>query len=371
METAKTDLLHFWDQLLPQQAAEQVWVRYATEKGFSAHSYKDIHAQVHCTAAFLMQKGLQKGDHVLLISGRSQEYYILELALQFLGAVQIARPADISRAEVSALVSSFKVRFIYIRSGAAFAAHGEFADLQPQLTGIILGSDEGGDFNPEKLVTFDRVVTLGKAAWRENTDALNSMKAAVISSNPYALGSADGQSDLAFGAFVTACARQHDWLRTNQAQAVLNLLPPHRLHFRVHALAAHLNHSLLYCAAPEQLSAQMLRETTPALLVLSAAALDQLYRQLPAWLGNAEKTQKAFEKAAAVVATRESAESQGKKNPFFNRLKYNTGNKKLYARVRKLLGGQLQAVAIDTDGKPSKEVLEFFRECGIEVRMGS
>ena len=360
-----TTVQNFWKKTLPPENAEEQALFDFRGSDFKSASYKDLHAQAHCTAAWLMRQGLQKGDTVAMFPGISMQHLVLDIALQYLGAVQLILPGDISPKTLEKVVQEHKPRYIFVHDAAQMATHNQFLPLKAQLEGLLINEVEVDELDPEKVVTFDRVVTHGKAAWREEVQQLEEMKAAVNVEDVYAreINENGNGSIVRFSDLIAATRKVGEVFRTPANQPLFVQIHAGRLLQRHAILAALPQRRKTYLtSAPRPEDFTSLK---PGYHVLHPKHLKALHAALPGMLGNEEAEQKKFEKAAEVVEKKAAAEAEGKKNPFFNKLKYNTGNKKLYARVRGKLGGMLDAVILD-QGEVDPEVKLFFEELGIE-----
>jgi hypothetical protein len=237
LEAQSPTIRLFLEGLMPAQNSEQPCLHLWQGGTYIASSFKDIHAQAHCTAGYLMRKGIQKGDHVGIIASAGLRYHVLNLALQFLGAVNVTIPETFSAAEVEALDRKFDFRLLFVDSVAHFLALGEFPTMKDHLVSVVIGEDEVDALAPEKIVTFDRVVTLGKAAWREDAQQLKDMKAALLPQDLYAiLVEPNGKtSRLTIEHWMEAVFEAEKALEVAGAKAMITLLSPDRLIQRAYA----------------------------------------------------------------------------------------------------------------------------------------
>ena len=361
---AGTAVQEFWKGFMPVGTAQNPIVHYRSPNAWASITFKDLHAQAHCAAAFLMSKGLRKGDHVAILSRQTPDYIVLDIALQFLGAVNVTLAEDITQQELHRLAGEYQFQFVYYADPAAFLAHGQLPELKADLRGVIIASDEVDSLDPENIVTFDRVVNLGKAEWREGVAALNAMKAAVQPNDPYARVHPQGDGSQAskairFSDLLAATAAAEKRYAESEAKLVLSLLDPIHMLQRSHGTFAALRLQIPFYLLPQAaLTQAMLAELRPSAIVTTPEGVQHLYQELPTYLGDAEAADKAFEKARTVVAKRDEALSQNKKNPFFNGMRYRFGNQKLYRRIHTKLGGQLQFLISD------KILLHIFRCIG-------
>ena len=114
----------FWNGFMPKGEAQNPILWHRHRDSWRAVSYKDLNAQANCVAAFLMARGLKKGDAVAAMARQSVDHIVLDLALQFLGAVQVSLPLDTSLKALNRLMDEYQFRFIYYGKAAIFQGHG-------------------------------------------------------------------------------------------------------------------------------------------------------------------------------------------------------------------------------------------------------
>lgn len=364
-----------WRSLLPRDIADQPCLYTWRKNRFQSSSFKDLNAQAHCAAAFLMDSGLQKGDVLAVLSEPSLPLLAIDLALQFLGGVGLYLPGDLNTAQVEEAVKAHKARFVFVGDHESYLQHGELAALKPELKKIFLETEDAEGLSSEKLITYDIMVLRGKSVWREQAQRLADCKEAVQSDDTYALFAHNPKSPLKFAPVRYARVLEH--LHTAQARiadfptgSVLTLASTDRYLQHIHGGFAPLSvHRPLYILDADQLAADHCTTCKPALLVGQPQDIETIYERLPAhFLGKDDP--KPIEKAQELIEIREAAQAEGKKAPFFKNLKYKSHNKGLYKQIRKKLGGQLGVVICDHD-EPQKHIARFFRESELPIEVSS
>ena len=369
LEAPSTAIKLFWESLLPVQNSEQACMNVYRGQEYNPVSFKDVHAQVHCTAGYLMRRGIEKGDHVALMAGPGLRYHVLNLALQYLGAINVTLPLNLPTADVERLIDKFNCKMLFVDEVAQFVAHQEFKARKSQLLLVVIGEDEVEMLDPDKIVTFDRVVTLGKAAWREDIEQLKAMKDAMQAKDLCSvLVTQDGKTqNLSMQAWMDAVESATNNLLKYKAKSVLNLLNPDRLQQRAYCFAAIQKGVLFWSRKAESKEKVAFKNIQPEILLLYPETMQILFQKLPVYLEQEEKGQKAIDLALEVIGKKQAAAAQSKKDPILNRLKYKTHNKKLYKRIRAKLGGKVAELFID-EGQMDANAKTLFEECGIVVR---
>lgn len=369
LEAQSPTIRRFLERLLPEQNAELPCMNEWASGKYHPSSFKDVHAQAHCAAAYLMSRGLRKGDNVALIAKPGLRYHVMNIALQFLGAVNVTIPHSFTEEDIQSLHRRYHFSLLFADSAAQFLDYGQFQGMKQDLLGVIIGEDEVDALHPEKIVTYDRVVTLGKSAWREEANALKMTKGAVLPQDMYAiLLDPDGKATpMSIEQWMDAVESAEKSLLTSQVKSFISAITPDRLLWRSFGFAAVRNRISWWIRPDQSLKGAGYLDIKPQLLLLNPQGLSVLFDLLPEIIDSPEKGRRAIIASQDVVRHREDAKALGRKNPLFNRFAYWTSNRKLYKRIRAKLGGRISEIACD-QGLVDLDAMVFFEEAGIKVR---
>lgn len=339
-------------------------------------SYKDFYAQAHCAAAYLMEHGLNHGDSVVILSGNTAEYLILDQALQYLGAINITLPPTVSPEALLRICDRYEARFLFVPDAATMHAHGQFSSLKPQLAAIVVGTDDLEGLETQKLIAFDRLVAIGKTAWREQAQSLKDRKRRVRPSDLYALifpdeGENGDFEPLSFMALLENVENAQKLYSGQPETAAASFLPPYRILHRTHAVyGSMMAQTPIWICLPEHLEQPFFSAVKPEVMFVAPPELTQVYTLLPSLMtkegASVQTAASAIGKAHEVLEKKANAESQGKKNPILNSLKYRFGNQKTYRKIKLALGGKLVRIACD-HGKMDGMATLLLQECGIQI----
>jgi hypothetical protein len=155
------------------------------------------------------------------------------------------------------------------------------------------------------------------------------------------------------------------------AKALVSILAPYRaLHRSYGSYGAMKARAPIWLYPMEALKPEFFGSVQPTVFSSDAAHIKTLYDILPFLIGKdanaAKAAAKAIQKAHDVIAKKREAESQGKPNPFLNRIRYRFRNRKIYHKTRVALGSNLQLIVCDGAGL-DREASIFFVECGIQI----
>lgn len=375
-DNATTELEKFWEALIPMHHGEKPCLyRHGRVEG-AMMSYKDLYAHGHCAAAYLMVQGLQHGDTVVILSGHTADYLILDLGLQYLGAINITLPVDIAPDTLFRICERYEARFVFVPDAQTLLRYQELGPIKAQLSAILVGNDDLEGLESSKLIAFDRLVAIGKTAWRESAVQLRYRMQSVRPSDLYALivpeeGPEGDFEPMSFMALIENIQDAEQAFTKANAKALVSILPPFRaLHRSYGSYGAMKARTPIWIYPPESLTPEFFASVQPTVFTADPAHIRLLYDLLPMLIGKdanaAKAAAKAIQKAHEVISKKREAESQGKPNPFLNKIRYSFRNRKIYAKSRNALGTQLRLIICDGDGL-DREANVFFTECGITI----
>lgn len=117
-------------------------------KEFQEVTYRSWRDRALCLAAALIELGLEARDHVGLLSDNCFEWILADAAIQFCGAADVPRAADIGALEAIAILSHADVTFLFVEDRALLKKIEPLLHELPQLQKIIL-MKEGEESLPE------------------------------------------------------------------------------------------------------------------------------------------------------------------------------------------------------------------------------
>lgn len=368
-ELVDTAVQNFWSRILPASGAEKQWIHYPQGKGYGHASYKDINAQAHCVAAYLMRKGVRKGDVVGIIADQSPFYLSVDLALQFIGAVNLTLPENVEANSLASLIDKPGIAFFFIQKESVFLALDQFRELKPGLREIILLTDEVENLDPENVVTYDIIVNHGKIAWREYADQLRVMKSNVVPTDIYAMNfrkEFHKLDSVTFSDFLRDLDESLAWYSSNKCRTILNMQTPETRVGRSYGLFAPLLLGIQTWCLPQgtiDLSARV-KTIAPDSAVTSPASLARIQQELTiTHLSKDGQPRKRLINSMKICDRRLRRLSEGKKPTLFTRIQYFFLRKTLFRKIQKLLGGKMKEIVCDS-GPIDQLTYAFFRNAG-------
>ena len=154
-------------QLLLRHAAERPDAPAMREKEYGiwqAHSWAGMAVLVEHIACGLHSRGLQRGEHMVLIGANRPRLYATMLAVQALGAIPIALHQDAVGAECVFPITNAAVRFAFAEDQEQVDKLLEIRVSCPDLCNIVFDEPRGlYNYNEPGLGSLNRLIEAGKA----------------------------------------------------------------------------------------------------------------------------------------------------------------------------------------------------------------
>jgi long-chain acyl-CoA synthetase len=149
------------------------------EGEFEPVSFSELYRQVTAVARGLSSIGVNRGDHVGLISENRQEWLVCDLAVVSLGAADVPRSCDATTGELEFILGFSECRLVIVedgtQAGRVASLSGTLKDLETILVIDPAFDPADAGFDPPRklsLVTYAELLEKGEAAENAN-DALD------------------------------------------------------------------------------------------------------------------------------------------------------------------------------------------------------
>ncbi len=359
-----------WKKFLPTSQTESPWLFHFTSGQTQTLSYKDMNAQAHCVAAFLIERGLEKGEPILVLSENSLFALTVDLGVQFAGGVVIFVPPSMANEEgVDELIKKWDCRFVFVESVKLFVEAAYLQKSVSRLLGIILQEENTEDLPETMLSTFDRIVSIGKGMWRENMPRINARKESVKFSDLYCLSFRRGKKEpdkITYGQFSAMLNRSEMQLKESGIHTLLSFENPSSLHQRVYGYFAPLSLGLKsYCNSPPQLPIRF--KPGPEAIIISPETLSQLHmvaNQL--FTANSPVKENRLKKAETLGFKRKEILKNGGQAPLGIKISFFIAQKSLFSKVRKMFGKPFRSFLVDEGPIEASDQL-FFENSGYQI----
>jgi len=174
-------IVQLWENTFRRSVGEERFIFSPDLKNRDNNlTYKEVNANAHCIAAYLLKKGVQKGDCVAVLSRQSPWYVSFDLAIQFLGCVNVTLPENFSELSYTAVEDFLKnsaCKAVLISHYALYQTHKALLDRVATGAEIIVHVQEEEEISEaDRFTALERVIKIGQTDWRENNALLQERK---------------------------------------------------------------------------------------------------------------------------------------------------------------------------------------------------
>ncbi len=174
-------LPELWDKVHEKYPAETP-IFYRTDG--TALTYKQMHAYIHCLAAFWISIDLRPGENIVLWSPNGPYYASVELGALMAGAVVHTPPYTLRPDELQDVIDRVRPVSLYLDSYQYYRDHRAWLDSVATNCRIVCRTEkQDNPVETDQITTFDGAVDRGKNYWRENRDAFQTRKLSLRSSD--------------------------------------------------------------------------------------------------------------------------------------------------------------------------------------------
>lgn len=360
-----------------QQYGDKTLVIFKNKTGtWEELSWKKLNGMVRDLGMFLINRGIQPGDKVALFSPNRYEWWVADLAIISVGAVNVP---------IYATNSTEECRYIIDNSDAkkCFAGTKEHMDkiIQvryklPNLDDIIIFDDL--DNPPAGVITLKKALEEGRAA--ANRDAFDKRLAPINIEDVATIIYTSGTTGNPKGVMLT---HKNFVSNVNQAHAIdpdflsgdhtfLSFLPlAHSLERTCgYYIPIFLGHKVAFAESAEKLLANF-GEIRPTFLVSVPRIYEKIHSGIVAKVATAPPVKKAlFGWAMGVAKENLPYVCENRQRSGLFALKYNLADKIIFSKLRAALGMEKLVAAISGGGPLSVSDAEFFLGMGIKVLEG-
>ncbi len=167
-----------WDSFYKSVNHDKIFLKYYESTSHQILTYKELNAKAHCFAAYLVKLGIQKNDKLLLISQNNPNFYIIELACNFLGIKSLTLPYFYEGNKIQETLLKFKPKLCYIESYSIYQKIQKEIQNLCEITLLYEKNSESIAEN-ETVVLIETAIEIGKIFWRENQNLMNDLKNSV------------------------------------------------------------------------------------------------------------------------------------------------------------------------------------------------
>lgn len=365
---------------------------------FKTMNYSDFWQNVKATAAFFLELGIKRGDHVALISDNRMQWLFCDLALMGLGAVDVPRGSDCNTEELCYIISHSDSCMLILENEAQLLKWLEGSPETKSIKAIILL-----DFKKENqietkgipLYSFNDLLEKGKTdlerqkQFEIEVDKGNREDIATLIYTSGTTGKPKGVM-LLQESFVFQLERIYDPIPVKEGETMLSVLPIwHTFERIVEYILLNVGASIAYSKPVGAILLRDLNEINPQWLSSVPRIWESIYEQIYRKIKKSSLPKRALFQFFTKVSTawskmellfNDKNPALNPYNPIFNKILASfgyfifypgklLGNIFVFNRLKKLLGNNFRA-GVSGGGALPPHIDFFFKAADIKILEG-
>jgi len=368
------------------QLIQRLWKRYRgqerpvlrykeRDEGWNDITWEALEARVRALAGYLLQKGIQSGDRVALLSENRPEWAITDLATQLVGGANVSIYTSLPPAKIAYILRDSGARLCVVSVPVQRKKVEEILDECPDLEAVLVMSELPDD-PPDGMVHWTEALDAGEAYQAAHEEELSARADDVSPGDVSALIYTSGTTGEPKGVVLT-----HRNFCSN-VKAALQRVPfgedDHHLSFLplAHAFERTAGYTAVLAAGgtisyAESIEAvsQNLQEVRPTVMISVPRMFEKVYTRVTeqASEGGPLK-QKLFDWAVRTGEKYATAEQNGGAGPWL-RAQRALAHRLVFSKLHEKLGGRLR-FAVSGGAALPEEIGVFFQAAGITIIEG-
>ena len=340
-------------------------------------SWSDLAALVRLLACGMAERGVRRGDHVVVIGENRPRLYAAMLAAQSLGAVPVPLYQDAVAAEYVFPINNAEVRFAVVEDQEQVDKMLELRAQCPQLAHIWYDDPRGlRKYDEPGLLALDGLIESGRAFAAANPDFFDAEVARSTPQDVAAMfftsgttGNPKGVVHTHFSLLDRAAAGQR-FDKLTEREEVLAYMPPAWVGQNIFSYAQWLACGyVVNCPESSTTVTIDLKEIGPTYYFAPPRIFEGLLTSVMIRMEDASSLKRKLFHHYLEVARRVGPQLlDGKPVPFADRLSYRLGDLLIYGPLRNSLGFSRVRVAYTAGEAIGPDLFTFYRSIGINLK---
>lgn len=328
---------------------------------------------VNQLASFLIEKGIEKGDRVGILSENRYEWAVVDMALNRVGAVNVALYSTLPPDQCEYILQDSGAKIFFVSTGIQLRKAVEVFSNCPDLKTVVAFEAPKNKSYLEKefLTLFDDAKETGKQAYSKNYAEIEKRVAAVVESDLATLIYTSGTTGKPKGAMLThsnVCSNVHSALKripVQETDRLLSFLPLcHAFERTAGYYAALAAGAEIYYAESVDTVAKNLPEVNPTIVVSVPRLFEKVYATV---MKNASEGTDVKKKIFNWALRVGEAYWQGKRG--LTSIQKNLADKLVFQKLKDRTGGRIRFF-VSGGAALSADVAKFFFSAGLPIVEG-
>jgi len=347
-----------------ESTPEKVFLKSKVEGVYKDFSWEEIKLYVFKIASFLISKGLPLKSKVALLSHNRLEWLCCDFGILSAGNVTVPIYPTSTSGQIEYILKDADVKIIFVENEEQYEKVKDFDFLEH----IVVLEDIEKD-----IVTFNKIVKSQEVFYEKIKNIVNEIKLDDLVTLIYTSGTTGPPKGvyLTHNNFLHNIIRGGEIIKVSSDDIFLSHLPlSHVLERCVGHFVPMYYGSIIAYAEDINTIGENLKEIKPTMFVSVPRVYEKILERIIEKVREASKLkQKMFYSAKETASKFAEHRAYNKPFSFFDKLKYNFFEKKVYSKLRDVFGGRMK-IMISGGAKLPYEVGLFYNGIGIHLLEG-
>ncbi len=347
-----------------ETAPEKVFIKSKVDGVYKDFSWEEIKLYVFKIASFLISKDIPSKSKIALLSHNRLEWLCCDFAILSAGCVNVPIYPTSTSGQIEYILKDSDVKIIFVENKEQYEKVKNFDFLEE-----IIVFDEVG----ENVISFNKIIKTQEVFYNKIKEIVNEIKLDDLVTLIYTSGTTGPPKGvyLTHNNFLHNIIRGGEVIKVTGDDIFLSHLPlSHVLERCVGQFVPVYYGAVIAYAEDINTIGDNLKEIKPTMFVSVPRVYEKILERIIEKVREASKLkQKLFYAAKNSASKYAEHKAYGKPFSFFDKMKYNFFEKKVYSKLRDVFGGRMK-VMISGGAKLPYEVGLFYNGIGINLLEG-
>ena len=343
---------------------QKVFIKYKIDGEYRNYTWEEIENFVLKIASFLINKKIKKGDRVAILSNNRLHWFCTDLGILCAGATTVPIYQTSTSGQAEYILKDANCKVIFVEDSVQYEKVKDFSFLN-----TIVSFDKAG----EKAITFDEIVKNEEINRGKIDNIVKKISLDDLVTLIYTSGTTGPPKGvyLSHSNFLHNVIRGAEVIRINENDIFLSHLPlSHVFERSVGHFIPMYHKSIIAYAEKIDTIGENLKEVRPTMFVSVPRLYEKILERIIEKVRDASKfKQKLFYAAKETAQKYAEHIAYNKDFTFFDKMKYNFFEKKVYSKLREVFGGRMRYM-VSGGAKLPYEIGLFYNGIGLKLLEG-
>ncbi len=345
----------------------------SADEEYKSTTWDTVKEDVNSVACYLLERGIEKGDRVAILSENRYEWAVVDLAIQMCGAINVSLYTTLPASQCEYILKDSGSKIFFVSTGIQLKKAVEVFDNCPDLESVIAFDEPKVKKYMQKdyVKLFDRVCTTGLKAEQKWADELRKRPKSIQPEDVATLIYTSGTTGLPKGAMLTHrnivsnVKSAHEAIYISDQDRCLSFLPLcHSFERTAGYYAMIAGGAEIYYAESVDTVARNMTEAHPTIVV----SVPRLFEKIYNLVNNSVKEGSAAQQAIFNWAL-EVGEKYWKGKRGLTALQKGIADRLVFNKLRERTGGRIRFFVSGGAALPA-DIGTFFMSAGLNIIEG-